>query len=267
MGEKSRSLSDSNVKQPFVIPGQPAGLNPESITPQTLRRNGFSDVQLHIKARSLHSRPGMTTRKKSELLSVFAKAAADKSLTLAMTRISHTSTFSQRDPPESCTNPSAHRGRRECRVLKRHPQPHVLMKKAHEPKSPQVQPNHRHSLRDGVNGFLRALPGDRAFLPPSSARCESTVANLTPASGRLVPAFRSSSTRAAPSFTNFGKLRALANSKFQCRLRFEVSVADSPQPSQKLQIGGTGTTRLRRPRSLPFVRRHGASIASRAQRP
>jgi hypothetical protein len=184
MGEKSRSLSDSNVKQPFVIPGQPAGLNPESITPQTLWRNGFDDVQLHIKARSLHSRPGMTTRKKSELLSVFAKATADKSLTLAMTRISHTSTFSQRDPPESCTNPSAHRGRRECRVLKRHPQPHVQMKKAHEPKSPQVQPNHRHSLRDGVNGFLRALPGDRAFLPPSSARCESTVANLTPASGR-----------------------------------------------------------------------------------
>jgi hypothetical protein len=36
----------------------------------------FSDVQLHIKARSLHSRPGMTTRKKSALLSAFAKAAA-----------------------------------------------------------------------------------------------------------------------------------------------------------------------------------------------
>jgi hypothetical protein len=27
----------------------------------------------------------------------------------------------------------------------------------------------RHSLRDGFNGFLRALPGDRAFLPPSLA--------------------------------------------------------------------------------------------------
>jgi hypothetical protein len=26
----------------------------------------------------------------------------------------------------------------------------------------------RHSPRDGFNGFLRALPGDRAFLPPSS---------------------------------------------------------------------------------------------------
>src|ERR1700730_13755467 len=41
--------------------------------------------------------------------------------------------------------------------------------------------NTRHSLRNGFNGFLRALPGDRACLPPSSTDCS---ANLTPASGR-----------------------------------------------------------------------------------
>src|SRR5260370_28833827 len=40
----------------------------------------------------------------------------------------------------------------------------------------------RHSPRNGFNGFLRALPGDRALLPPSSADLSS--ANLTPASGR-----------------------------------------------------------------------------------
>jgi hypothetical protein len=40
----------------------------------------------------------------------------------------------------------------------------------------------RHSLRNGFNGFLRALPGDRACLPPSLAELPS--ANLTPASGR-----------------------------------------------------------------------------------
>jgi hypothetical protein len=40
----------------------------------------------------------------------------------------------------------------------------------------------RHSLRNGFNGFLRALPGDRACLPPSPAELTST--NLTPASGR-----------------------------------------------------------------------------------
>src|SRR6185437_14751219 len=39
------------------------------------------------------------------------------------------------------------------------------------------------SLRDGFNGFLRALPGDRAFLPPSSPR-SLLLENLTPASGR-----------------------------------------------------------------------------------
>jgi hypothetical protein len=42
----------------------------------------------------------------------------------------------------------------------------------------------RPSLRNGFNGVLRALPGDRACLPPSQAQCASIVANLTPASGR-----------------------------------------------------------------------------------
>jgi hypothetical protein len=39
----------------------------------------------------------------------------------------------------------------------------------------------RHSLRNGFNSLYRALPGDRAFLPPSPAL---SSANLTPASGR-----------------------------------------------------------------------------------
>jgi hypothetical protein len=55
------------------------------------------------------------------------------------------------------------------------------------PESPDVP------ARNGFNGFLRALPGDRAFLPPSPAEyaaCPRPVgpthhsANLTPASGR-----------------------------------------------------------------------------------
>jgi hypothetical protein len=36
----------------------------------------------------------------------------------------------------------------------------------------------RHSLRNGFNGFLRALLGDRAFLPPSPVRCASIVTRL-----------------------------------------------------------------------------------------
>jgi hypothetical protein len=40
----------------------------------------------------------------------------------------------------------------------------------------------RPSLRNGFNGFLRALPGDRAFLPPSPLR-SLLLKSLTPASG------------------------------------------------------------------------------------
>ena len=41
----------------------------------------------------------------------------------------------------------------------------------------------RHSPRNGFNGFLRDLPGDRAFLSPSPLR-SLLPRNLTPASGR-----------------------------------------------------------------------------------
>jgi hypothetical protein len=51
---------------------------------------------------------------------------------------------------------------------------------------------------NGFNGFLRALPGDRAFLPPSPLR-SLLLKNLTPASGcqdhtasPSAPAFRKS---------------------------------------------------------------------------
>src|SRR6202158_4357826 len=39
----------------------------------------------------------------------------------------------------------------------------------------------RHSPRNGFNGFLRALPGGRAFWPPSPLR-SLLLKNLTPAS-------------------------------------------------------------------------------------
>jgi hypothetical protein len=55
--------------------------------------------------------------------------------------------------------------------------------KAHKRSHHRFDRINRLSPRDGFNGFLRALPGDRALLPPSSAQCVSIVANLTPASG------------------------------------------------------------------------------------
>src|SRR6266436_3053172 len=59
------------------------------------------------------------------------------------------------------------RGRRECR-MRVAPVAACAVKK-HRRQQPQVHRINRHSLRDGFNGFLRALPGDRALLPPSLA--------------------------------------------------------------------------------------------------
>jgi hypothetical protein len=45
----------------------------------------------------------------------------------------------------------------------------------------------RHSPRNGFNSLFRALPGDRAFLPPSPPKKLARsllLENLTPASGR-----------------------------------------------------------------------------------
>ena len=56
------------------------------------------------------------------------------------------------------------------------------MREAHERSRHRYTEINRHSPRDGFNGFLRGLPGDRAFLSPSSLR-SSLLKNLTPASG------------------------------------------------------------------------------------
>src|SRR5882724_11806096 len=56
-----------------------------------------------------------------------------------------------------------------------------LCSKKHRRQQLQVHRNNRHSLRNGFNGFLRALLGDHAWLPPSSA---DRSAHLTPASER-----------------------------------------------------------------------------------
>src|SRR5437763_11167921 len=60
------------------------------------------------------------------------------------------------------------------------PQPRMQNKKAYEHSHHGHTGLTRHSPRNGFNGFLRALPSDRAFLPLSSA---DRPANLMPASG------------------------------------------------------------------------------------
>jgi hypothetical protein len=50
-----------------------------------------------------------------------------------------------------------------------HPQPRVRNEKAHERIHHRFAGLSRRFLRNGFNGLFRALPGDRAFLPPSPA--------------------------------------------------------------------------------------------------
>src|SRR5207248_557344 len=74
------------------------------------------------------------------------------------------------------------RGRGECRAPNAPVASRAKIKKHTSvvTTSPPDHPAFPHA--NGFNGFLRALLGDRAFLPPSQPR--SSRGNLTPASGR-----------------------------------------------------------------------------------
>ena len=78
--------------------------------------------------------------------------------------------------------PLEYRGRRECRAPDAPAAACVLVESTRVSHHGHTG-NTRHSPRNGFNGFLRALPGDRAFLPPSPAE-NLLPRNLTPASGR-----------------------------------------------------------------------------------
>jgi hypothetical protein len=85
----------------------------------------------------------------------------------------HTPAFSRRVSRPSCCKhrPRKARGRREGRVLAA---PMVRLQTKSRRRHHRYEPNNRPSLRDSLNGVLRALPGDRAFLPPSPRGSSST---------------------------------------------------------------------------------------------
>ena len=122
--------------------------------------------------------------------------------------------------------PSEIRGRRECRARRAHPQPRVQSKKAHELVTAGRR-SARHSPRNGFNGFLRALPGDRASLSPSSVRCASIVTHLTPASGRQDHTI-------SPSASNAFVCRAKASTASRAQ-RF-VTIAKRPSKGGGMRI-------------------------------
>jgi hypothetical protein len=114
--------------------------------------------------------------------------------------------------PELCGYivPPENRGRRECRALDA---PAALRAKVESTQASHHghTGNTRHSLRNGFNGFLRALPGDRACLPPSSA--ELLPRDLTPASGRqdhtTSPSASSARRPQAPSASTASRLASV----------------------------------------------------------
>jgi hypothetical protein len=77
--------------------------------------------------------------------------------------------------------PSKEQGRRECRTLGASAAACAVVESTRVSHHGHAG-NVRHSPRSGFNGFLRALPGDRACLPPSSLR-SLLLRNLMPASG------------------------------------------------------------------------------------
>ena len=90
------------------------------------------------------------------------------------------STFSRRDAPELCWNFGPRKQRAwGCRVPDAPAAPCATKSTGVEATGPPDSPGI--PARNGFNGFLRALPGDRALLSPSST---DHSANLTPASGR-----------------------------------------------------------------------------------
>jgi hypothetical protein len=73
------------------------------------------------------------------------------------------------------------RGRRECRTLGASAAACAVVESTRVSHHGHAG-NVRHSPRNGFNGFLRALPGDRACLPPSLLR-SLLLRSLMPASG------------------------------------------------------------------------------------
>ncbi|OIQ76489.1 hypothetical protein GALL_418260 [mine drainage metagenome] len=83
----------------------------------------------------------------------------------------HCFAISRRVAPEvyNTHSPRIIGGRRECRAPDAPAAACVLVESTRVSHHGHTG-NTRHSPRNGFNGFLRALPGDRAFLPPSPAK-------------------------------------------------------------------------------------------------
>jgi len=126
---------------------------------------------------------------RSERRERFAQAPTSFSNSVVVFR--HSFTAPRRDAPELCMNPSPKEGvgNAGCPL---HPQPRVRFALVKSTRVNEYTGITRRSRTQWFYDLFRALPGDRALLPPSPAdmvlskpgRADLTSANLTPASGR-----------------------------------------------------------------------------------
>src|SRR6266478_344526 len=127
----------------------------------------------------------------------------------------HTFAFSRRDAPEALLELSAQRGRGERRmpVAPAASCALVVVERTRvttsTPESPDVP------ARNGFNGFLRALPGDRALLPPSPCGLEVLSSPVEPNEPPqdLTPASRRQDHTTSPSASSAVVLHAANRSR------------------------------------------------------
>ena len=149
---------------------------------------------------------------------------------------SHACAFPRRDLPGLCQHivPRRIEGAGNAGRPMR-PQPRMQNKKHTSVVTTGSPVSLRHSPRNGFNGFLRALSGDRLSCHHRRPQCASIVANLTPASRRRDHTTSPSAsgafvTRAAhvhriphPTFVTIGQTPLLVSARrMECALDFSA---------------------------------------------
>ena len=135
---------------------------------RVMTRGGLSQRFSRFKCQTATTVPTPSLRaKRSNPLRRAKKEWIASSLSLLAMTLEYDSAFPRRSAPELCLHfsplKSEGAGNAGCPL---HPQPPVQQKSTgvEATGTPEIT---RHSPRNGFNGFLRALPGDRACLPPS----------------------------------------------------------------------------------------------------
>ena len=112
---------------------------------------------------------------------------------------------------------------------------------------PQVRRLTRHSLRNGLNDLFRALPGEPGFLATIVSAMRKHCRQLDASVGTSVARFPKFVRNPRPHFHELRKASGNSNFDSSAAYDFEVPKRNRGELLRNFKIGGTGTTRLRRP--------------------